>query len=76
MSGINVFLLDKSDNIKEALKIKKSITYKQLLDEVRQKSNNMPEHYEIFILENNDKKMIINDEEKFKKIDNILFIYL
>ena len=74
MSGINVFLLDKSDNIKEALKIKKSITYKQLLDEVRQKSNNMPEHYEIFILENNDKKMIINDEEKFKKIDNILFI--
>ena len=40
MSGINAFLLDKSDNIKEALKIKKSITYKQLLDEVRQKSNN------------------------------------
>ena len=67
MSKINIFLLDNLNNEKEVL-INKPETYQELLKYL----NNKNKLYEIFIYENN--KIIINNEDKYKLIKDIIFI--
>ena len=69
MSKLNIFILDNIDNLKEELTINKPKSYKELLRYL----NNKNKLYEIFIYDNNN-KIIINKEDKFKIIKDILFM--
>ena len=68
MSQLNIFTLDNLDNIKEELTINRPKTYKELMEYLSNKNK----LYEIFIYENN--KIIINNEDKYKLIKDIIFI--
>ena len=74
MSRIGIFLLDESNNIKEEINIIKPETYIDLLTHLDKKYKNLSEYYELFIISQNKKKIIINNEEAFSKIDDIIFI--
>ena len=74
MSRIGIFLLDESNNIKEEINIIKPETYIDLLTHLDKKCKNLSEYYELFIISQNKKKIIINNEEAFSKIDDIIFI--
>ena len=71
---MDVFLLDDLNNTKEQIKIIKPKNYKQLLKQIKQKLKNISEYYEIFIIDKNNKEFKIDNEENYKKIENILFI--
>ena len=74
MSRIGIFILDESNNIKEEINIIKPETYIDLLTHLDKKYKNLSEYYELFIISQNKKKIIINNEEAFSKIDDIIFI--
>ena len=65
---MDVFILDNSKNIKQELKMEKPRTYKKLLELLLIKIKNIPQSYEIFILDKNNKDITINNEEKFQNI--------
>ena len=69
MSKLNIFILDNVDNIKEELKINKPKRYQELLIFL----SNTNKLYEIFMYDNNN-KIIINNEDKYKLIKDIIFI--
>ena len=68
MSQLNIFILDNFDNLKEELTINKPKRYQELLKYLSNKNK----IYEIFIYDNN--KIIINNEDKYKMIKDIIFI--
>ena len=68
MSKINIFILDNLNNEKEEIIINKPKTYKELLKYLSDKNK----LYEIFIYDNNN-KIIINNEEKYEIIKDILY---
>ena len=74
MSLINIFLLDDSNNSKSELKIIKSKTYIELLNQIKQKFEIIPENYEIFILDDKNNEIKIDNEINYNKIEDILFI--
>ena len=69
-----LFLLDKSKNTKESRKIIRPKTYEELLDLLNKIFINIPESYEIYYSDEENKEIIINNEEKFKQAGDILFI--
>ena len=69
MSKMNILILDNLGNLKEEIAINRPKTYQELLKYL----NNKNKLYEIFIYDNNN-KIIINNEDKFKIIKDILFI--
>ena len=69
MSQLNIFILDNLDNLIQELAINKPKKYQELL---RYLSNKNKLH-EIFIYDNNN-KIIINNEDKYKMIKDIIFI--
>ena len=69
MSKINIFILDDLDNLKEEMLINKPKTYQELLKHL----NDNNKFYEIFMYDNYNNKIIINNEEKYKKIEHIIF---
>ena len=70
MSTLNIIKLDNFDNEIEEITINKPKTYQELLEYL----NNKNILYEIFIYDNNNNKIIINNEDKYKKIKDIIFI--
>ena len=74
MSKIDIYLLDKLNNPKEEINIAKPDTYLLLLQQVKQNLKNIPEYYEVFIIDKNNKEIKINNEETYKTIEDILFI--
>ena len=50
--------------------INKPKTYQELLKNL----NNSNKFYEIFMYDNYNNKIIINNEDKFKKIEDIIFV--
>ena len=70
MSKINIFILDNLDNLKEEMVINKPKTYQELL----QLLNKNNKFYEIFMYDNYNKKIIINNDDKYKKIEDIIFV--
>ena len=72
MSRLNIFLLDNLNNKREEIKIPKPKTYKVLLNQIKQKLPNTS--FELLIRDKDNKDMIINNEEKYKKIEDVLFI--
>ena len=74
MSKIDIYLLDKLNNPMEEMNMGKPDTYLLLLQQIKQKLKNIPEYYEIFIIDKNNKEIKINNEESYKTIEDILFI--
>ncbi len=74
ISTIDIFLLDNSNNTKDEVNMIKPKTYLELLKQLRQKIKNIPEYYEVFIIGKNNEEIKINNEEKYKMIEDILFI--
>ena len=70
MSKINIFIVDHLDNTREDIVMTKPKTYQDLLKYL----NNQNNFYEIFIYDDNNEKIIINSEDKYKIIKDILFI--
>ena len=70
MSKINIFVLDNSDNEKEEIIINKPNTYEGLLKYLCNKNK----FYEIFIYDSDNNKIMIDNEDKYKMIKDIIFI--
>ena len=75
MSIISIFILDDSNITKSELKMIKSKTYEEFLNQIRLKCNIIiPENYEMFILDDKNNQIKINNEINYNKIKDILFI--
>ena len=71
---MDVYLLDNLNNIKDEIKIIKTKTYESLFNQLKKKFQNLSEYYELFIVDKNNKEILINNEEKYKLVEDILFI--
>ena len=71
---MDVFVIDNLKSIKEESKIEKPRNYKHLLELLLSKIKNIPQSFEIFILDKDNKEIIINNDEQFQNIKDILFI--
>ena len=69
-----LFLLDKSKNTKEIREIIRPKTFEELSDLLNKIFLNIPEFYEIYYSDEDNKEIIINNEEKYKQAGNRLFI--
>ena len=74
MSKVDIYLLDNSNITIEKIDIIKPNSLKDLYEQLKQKLKYIPERYEIFIVDKNNKENKINNEEKFKIIGDILFV--
>ena len=74
MSKIVIFLLDDLNNTKEEINMIKPKNYQEFLKELKEKIKNIPEYYEVFELDKNNKEIKINNEDKYKNIKDFLFI--
>ena len=74
MSNIDIYLLDNLNNTKEEVNICKPNTYQELLNQMKQKFKTLPEQFDIFIYNENNKQILIDNEEKYKSTNNMLFI--
>ena len=74
MSQINIFILDKSNNTEKEINIIKPSNYNELLVLLRQNYSNIPELFEIFIIDENNNEIKINNETSYNKINDILFL--
>jgi len=74
MSNMDIILLDNSTNPKEEINIIKPKTYEELQEQLEEEFENLPENYELFILDKNNKEIKISNEDEYKKIEDILFI--
>ena len=74
MSRIDIYLLNDLKNTIEETNITKPATYQKFLKEINQKFKNLPKNYEIFTLDKKNKEIIINNEENYQLIEDILFI--
>ena len=74
MSNLKIFLLDKLNNAQAEYNIIKPNTYQDLLKQLRQKFPNVPEYVEFFIIDIKNKEIKIDSQEKYSKIQDILFI--
>ena len=71
---LNIFLFDKSKNLVENIKLKKPKTYYELLDTIKINMKHLPEYYDMFYLNQNE-KIIIKNEETYQKVEDNLLIY-
>ena len=71
---MDIILLDSSTNTKEEINIIKPKTYHELLDKLEEEFEELPENYELFILDKTNKEIKIRKESDYKKIGDILFI--
>ena len=74
MSIIDLSLLDNSNNTKEEMSIIKPKSYKELIVYIRFNLKGLPDYFEIFILDQNNKEIKIDNEDKYKLTEDILFI--
>jgi len=74
MSRIDIFLLDNLNNTKVEVNMIKPKTYQELLNQLRNGIKNLPKYYEIYIIGKNNEEIKINNEEKYKSIEDFLFI--
>ena len=73
MSKLILYLLDESKNMKGEIQLKKPKTFQELQKKLNG-INKIPKNFEIIIFKENNEILEINNEEKYKKTDNILFI--
>ena len=75
MSKIDIYLLDDSNNTITEANIIKPKTYQELLNQIKIKFQILlSKTYKIFILNKNNEEIEINNDEKYKLIENVIFI--
>ena len=72
-SKLDILLLDKSGNTIEELNINKPETYYEFLNIIKTKMK-LPDNYNIYY-QNENEKIIINNNENYKSAKDILFIH-
>ena len=71
---LELFLLDDSTNIIAEANIKKPKSYEDLLKSIKKTFQNIYHDFVLFYQSIDNKEVIINNNEKYKKIKDILFI--
>ena len=71
---IDIYLLDDSNNTIGEINIEKPRTYQLLLIEIKKKFHNLSENFIIFYLSQNNKEVVINNNNVFQLSNDILFI--
>ena len=71
---MDIILIDNSNQEIETIRIAKPKSYQELLNQL-DKFVNLPDYYEILILDKNNKKIIIDNEQKYKLAEDLLFIH-
>ena len=75
MSGkINVFLLDKLNNLIEEISIIKPKTYELLNTTLKNNLKNLPEFFNLFYFSSNNKEIEIYNDEDYQLLKDTLFI--
>ena len=74
MAKMNIFILDNLKDIKEEIIIDKPKNFNDLIKLIKEKSKNLHESSKLFILDKNKKEIIINNDDQYNKVGNILFI--
>ena len=74
MSSLDIFLLDDLNNIKDEIIIAKPNTYQELLAQFGKSIKNLPKCYELYIIGKNSEELKIDNEDKYNKIEDILFL--
>ena len=74
MASIDILLLDNLNNTKEEINMIKPKTYQELLEQLNKKIKNLPKYYEIYIFGKNNEEIKINNEERYKNVEDFLFI--
>ena len=65
MTKLYLFVLDEENNKKEEIELAKPYNYIQLLNVLRQKINYVPEQYDIFMIDSNNREIKITNEENY-----------
>jgi len=73
-NNIEVLLFDISNNIIEGTNIERPNTYQKLRETLKNKLKKLPKYFEIFIQSIDGKAVIINDNQNYKLINDIIFI--
>ena len=71
---MDIILLDNFNKEIETVRIEKPKTYQELLNKLT-KFINLPDNYEIFILDKNNQTILIDNEKKYKLTGGIIFIH-
>ena len=74
MASIDILLLDNLNNTKEEINLIKPKTYQELLEQLNKKIKNLPKYYEIYIFGKNNEEIKINNEERYKNVEDFLFV--
>ena len=74
MLKINNLLSNVLNGNKEEFNLNKPKTFQELLTQIKQNLKNIPEYYEIFYLDKNNKEIKVDSEEKYNIIEDIIFI--
>ena len=74
MSKLDIYLLDNMNKLKGEISMIKPNTYRELKGIINKKLKNIQNNKEIFILDTNYNEIKINNDIKYKSIDDILFI--
>ena len=71
---IDVILLDKSNNAIQEINILRPNSYEEFIFKINSSFKNLPQYYNIFNIGENNKEFIINNNEKYKLMNDIIFI--
>ena len=74
VDNLCVFILNSSNNTKGELNIIKPKTFQELLNILKKRIKNLSDNFELFIYDKNNNEININNDEKYKAIDDILFL--
>jgi hypothetical protein len=72
MSKINVILFDTTNKFKKEIRISKPKSYQLLLNHIKNRFKY--KYFEVYTLEAKDEIIKIDNEEKYKSINNLLVI--
>ena len=74
VDNLCVFILNSSNNTKGELNIIKPKTFEELLNILKKKIKNLSDNFELFIYDKNNKEIIINNDEKYNTLEDILLL--
>ena len=74
VDNLCVFILNSSNNTKGELNIIKPKTFKDLLNILKKRIKTLSDNFTLFIYDKNNNEININNDEKYKAIDDILFL--
>ena len=74
MSRLEIILLDDLNSRKDEVSIIKPKTYEELVDQLGNAIKNIPEYYEFYIIDKTSEEIKIDNEDKYKNVEDILFI--